>query len=288
MKLPMAEFYITNRCNLDCAYCNRLNNYNFKGHYELDAYRELYTQWSKIIQFQKLSILGGEPLLHKDLFNWILFLNKTWPKSEIEIVTNGTILNKVKGLYNCITSLDTTVLLDINVHNFSQLDKINDNVREFLCDDFDRNPTDNHSYDNLYTHKNLEVTVRKATAQHAAVIKKTDNGLSVHNSDVNKAHDVCTMKYCHHFVDGKLYKCGIPVVVKEFAKQHKVNFTKDQIEILKTNVGLSVDDVKSMDQNKLNDTLRQPISFCNFCPEEITYNEIEAKSGYTKIGVKTI
>ena len=42
----------------------------------------LYTQWSKIIQFQKLSILGGEPLLHKDLFNWILFLNKTWPKSE--------------------------------------------------------------------------------------------------------------------------------------------------------------------------------------------------------------
>ena len=67
MKLPMAEFYITNRCNLDCAYCNRLNNYNFKGHYELDAYRELYTQWSKIIQFQKLSILGGEPLLHKDL-----------------------------------------------------------------------------------------------------------------------------------------------------------------------------------------------------------------------------
>ena len=289
LNLRMVEFYITNRCNLDCNYCNRLNNYNFKGQYELDPYKQLYKKWSNILQIEKIALLGGEPLLHKDLFNWISFLNKIWPQSKIEIVTNGTILNKVKNLYSFITSIDTKVLLDINVHNFDELDKINNGVKQFLNNNFQCLPTGDVRYDNFYKHKNLEIIVRKATAQHQSVIQNTNKGLYVHNSDPSQAHSICTMKFCHHFVNGKLYKCGIPIVVKEFAKQYHVNLTEDQKEILKNDVGLCVDDVKDMDQQELNDTIRnQPIPHCNFCPDKLIYNDIQAKSGYTKLDITTV
>jgi len=47
IKIPYAEFYIINVCNLACPGCNRFNNYNFVGYQRWADYADVYAQWAK-------------------------------------------------------------------------------------------------------------------------------------------------------------------------------------------------------------------------------------------------
>ena len=95
----MFEFYITNVCNLTCNGCNRFNNYAFTGFQRWKDYQEDYEKWGERIDLPRLSILGGEPTLNPTFMDWFRGLRKIWPDSRIEIVTNGTRLDKIKGLF---------------------------------------------------------------------------------------------------------------------------------------------------------------------------------------------
>ena len=66
-KLPRVEFYITNVCNLNCDNCNRFNNFAFSGHYRWADYESSFKEWSKIIDFPEIAIIGGEPFANPDL-----------------------------------------------------------------------------------------------------------------------------------------------------------------------------------------------------------------------------
>jgi len=128
-KLEYAEFYITNICNLNCPECNRFNNYKFKGQQNWEDYSSDYYEWSKKVDIDKCGILGGEPLLNPSINDWIYGVREYWPNTEIKLVTNGTKMNKVKGLYNAIR--DTNTITDICLHSKHDKDEILDAVKQF-------------------------------------------------------------------------------------------------------------------------------------------------------------
>jgi organic radical activating enzyme len=70
------EFYITNVCNLNCVNCNRFNNHDFSGYQKWSDYKEIYAQWSRHIRLQRVTILGGEPLLNPTILDWIDGINE--------------------------------------------------------------------------------------------------------------------------------------------------------------------------------------------------------------------
>jgi organic radical activating enzyme len=72
------EFYITNVCNLNCFNCNRFNNFDFKGYQKWSDYKEIYTQWAQHVKLQRVTILGGEPLLNPTILDWIDGINGLW------------------------------------------------------------------------------------------------------------------------------------------------------------------------------------------------------------------
>ena len=93
------EFYITNVCNLNCVNCNRFNNHDFSGYQKWSDYKEIYAQWSKHIRLQRVTILGGEPLLNPTILDWIDGINQLWGKT-VQVLTNVTRLNHVPNLYD--------------------------------------------------------------------------------------------------------------------------------------------------------------------------------------------
>ena len=90
MHITNAEFYITNVCNLSCNNCNRFNNYNFKGAQQWKDLSTIYSQWAKILTFDRMSIIGGEPFTNPDLSNWLIGLSELWPNTNLAVTTNGT------------------------------------------------------------------------------------------------------------------------------------------------------------------------------------------------------
>jgi organic radical activating enzyme len=123
-KKSIIEFYITNVCNFNCDNCNRLNNYYFSGHDKWEDYKETYFAWSKLIDFDEISILGGEPLLNPTLDQWIGGIREFWPASTINIISNGTRLNywHQRGLFDLISRTKTNLV--ITLHNRSRIKSI--------------------------------------------------------------------------------------------------------------------------------------------------------------------
>ena len=88
--LTYVEFYITNVCNLNCTNCNRFNNYAFSGHQHWAEYQKVYAEWANRINPQKISILGGEPMLNPTFIDWVEGILRLWPSTVVSVVTNGT------------------------------------------------------------------------------------------------------------------------------------------------------------------------------------------------------
>ena len=276
-RLDYMEFYITNVCNLTCTGCNRFNNYKFKGFQRWADYKEEYTQWSKELQVNTISILGGEPLLNVDFMLWLQGIRELWPTTNIRVVTNGFYLNKIVGLYDYINSQKLTELW-IGIHNKMHKEKILKNIENFLVGPL----TYEFNKDNIYqqymwiTDSNgVRLKVEYNWWFHQGAIVKTETGKTLHNSDINKAHNICHSKTCHHLMNGKIYKCGAVALFPEFDKQHSLELSSEDRELMNSYRPLSVTDSEETKVNFINN-LKNSIPQCKFCPEEYHGDQIFA------------
>jgi hypothetical protein len=110
---------------------------------------------------------------------------------------------------------------------------------------------------------------------HQGAIIKQDNTLTLHQSDVTKAHDICHMKTCHHFIRGELYKCGVVAVLPEFDQQHLLTLSTADRELMLSYRPLNITDSDVVKQQFVNN-LTQPIDQCRFCPEQYNGDQIFA------------
>lgn len=272
--LDYVEFYITNVCNLNCERCNRFNNYAFTGHMSWQDHADDYEQWSKIISLNRIGILGGEPMCHPDFCTWVAEVARLWPQSQVMIMTNGTYLNRYPDLYEWLKSWQGRVRIDVSRHNSehreSTLHDIESVFKEgFEC--FHRN--DAHGITGIQgyrsTDKDLDLTPIY-TADHGphiwadrswqriyksglVIIRYSDANIfdesvvrldtSTKNlyltpdmSDPDLAVDKCACKFSHHFLHGKLYKCGITAVLPEFMKQFAVSVEASKSSLIQSYV----------------------------------------------------
>jgi len=126
------EFYINNTCNFNCDNCNRLNNYHFAGYDRWQDYEHVYRAWSEKIDFDTITILGGEPLLNPTLDQWILGSRNFWPDSKLWLLTNGSRLKHwhQRGLFDILSRTNTA--MQINLHNRARVNECLDEVRSYL------------------------------------------------------------------------------------------------------------------------------------------------------------
>ena len=85
-------FEITRRCNLHCRHC--CVNAERETDYEM-SFDNLVMALNRIINWKpkQISLTGGEPLVRKDIFDILKYLNKKF-NGRVTLSTNGTLINE--------------------------------------------------------------------------------------------------------------------------------------------------------------------------------------------------
>lgn len=281
LRIKNIEFYITNVCNLACEGCNRFNNYKFKGFQRWKDYQHIYAQWAEQVEFtERIGILGGEPLLNPDIMEWIDGVHSLWPKTRLNVVTNAYRLNKVSGLYDYLLS-HKNCHIKVGIHNKKYKKFIIQEVENFLTGPF----TYHFNTDNPYDQK-LTITDRNRISvlieynwwfHQGSLIRLPDaQGFTLYNSDVKKAHDNCSMKYCYTMFKGQLYKCGVAALLPEFSEQHVFDLSTEDRALMHGYKSLSIDHTIEQKSQFINN-LPHAIDQCKFCPEVYHGDQIWAE-----------
>ena len=281
--VPNIEFYITNVCNLACSQCNRFNDHAFTGYQKWSDYEAEYTEWATKIRLQKVTILGGEPLLNPTICDWIVGINRLWNK-RVQVLTNGTRLNHVPGLYEAINAMHGVGgnWIGVSVHNANDLDRHFEEARKFLKGKLKihkgrDNSSKTSGADYAYSDENdVHIHYWIQDSFYTSAVQKTKEGKFIlQQSDPEEAHSECgfVQYQCHHFIKAKLYKCGPVALFPEFDDQHNFDISDEDRKILHSYEPLSVDQFAQRGQQFI-DNIDDVIDQCKFCPSKRTENQI--------------
>ena len=265
--LKYSELNITNVCNYSCTHCQSFNNYNFKGHQRWDDYKDEYELLSKQIDIDVIQIIGGEPTLNPDFYKWLEGISNLWPKSQLQISTDGTALRKITDdVYNILARNNGT--LWITCHDIKLYDSFLEFSKTFLdviVSDTGEAPA--RKVSRIFVDKNgVEVILDWTQTFRSSAVDLIDNKLTMkYDSDPVDAHEICGFKSCHQMNKGKLYKCPLVSVLPDFLDQFNVAVSDK--ELAHSYKPMSHND----DVEKFVNDLVNHIPQCKFCPSN--YNE---------------
>jgi MoaA/NifB/PqqE/SkfB family radical SAM enzyme len=256
-----------------------MSNDNFKGFSAWNDYAEIYQQWSNEINPAWISLFGGEPMLNPTFKEWVIGLRKIWPNKKFVVATNGSRLRKIPDLYDLL--LENKVTLGISLHNKTHRAKLLDDIKWLfkapLKYEFDNS---NRYLQNLTITdaNNLQVQVSFVMYFHEGpvIVDPVAGTKTLHQSDPNKAHEICHSKYCHVFYEGKLYKCGLAALFPVYDDQFNLAISQDDRNLIQSYKSLSLDDT-NVRKKEFFDTIRDTIDQCKFCPENYQGHEIHAE-----------
>lgn len=114
-KINYMRISVTDRCNLRCFYCQPQKNFYFIPHQEIFTYEEILrlVKIALDIGITRFRITGGEPLLRRNLPQFIKSLIELDKSEDVSLTTNGLLLSKYidelweAGLRRLNISLDT-------------------------------------------------------------------------------------------------------------------------------------------------------------------------------------
>lgn len=285
LQIPKLEFYITNMCNFGCTNCNRFNNLNFRGHQRWDEYANTIQEWSEYVDIQQVAIMGGEPLLNPTIVDWVRGIRKSWPKTHMQILTNGTQLNKVKGLYRAMC--DSRVWLGVSLHNLDDFEEIDASIRDFYGNDFvkeeqsEKRDAGGIGADWYYEQdwkRSRFAGVWTQNAFYNSAIKSNNNDgtLTLHDSNPTLAHNNCTMREFknYHMIEGKIYKCGPVALFPKLDEQFGIQLSDEDRNMMNSYQPLTIEMARAGEAQDWFNHIDDEIPQCKFCPESYDWVEV--------------
>lgn len=277
--LDKLEFYITNVCNLTCSNCNRYNNFHFRGWTAWDDYADNLREWAQHVHVQHPVILGGEPLLNRDIVKWVHGLRELWPNGYgVQIQSNGTRIDQVPGLYEAMANGQGN-WIGVSIHSQDDREELFARIRNFLQGKVTFTQNSNHHVGSAYQFddsNHVKVHVWNNDRFGTSNISKTaQGGYTVTRSDPIRAHDNCSFRKWknYHWINGKIYKCGPVALMPEFDRQFGLDLTDEERLVMHDYQGLSVEEWQQRGRDFL-DHIDNPIAQCKFCPEVTEYAPI--------------
>ena len=114
------EIIVNSNCNLNCANCDHFapiaDNYSIDSNYINSTFNIIKKELPKL---NKIILIGGEPLLNRNLVDICISIRKFYSDIDINILTNGILLNKIsnkeKEIYHKLRIKFTITPYPINV-----------------------------------------------------------------------------------------------------------------------------------------------------------------------------
>ena len=243
-KIRNLEFNLSHACNLKCKGCDHLSpyfslkDYDSEGKISLERFKEWFTILGKYMEMENFLLVGGEPLLNKELIDYLSFIKKSTLVEKVVLVTNGFLLQRQDQ--RLFQYLDEISMSSYPSHPLPE--KYIDTVQK-LCK---KNHTklyinrQNNFYTNLVAEKILN------------------------DSMVNKIFQTCSLAWkqkCYTLFDGFLVRCSrVPFIDY---KLRQLGITEE--ELIKED-GLRIEN-KDGFQDDLEKyfTSSVPLASCHYC-----------------------
>ena len=242
------ETHVFNQCNLKCKGCTHFSDIDNNVAISLNDFEKNLSILSKLYNVNTLRLMGGEPLLNKDLGKYILIAKKYFPNTNIDIATNGLLVTKMSDeLINIIR--DNNLVIKVSL--YIPINVIKKDLEEF----FEKKKL-KHFYGNGCKQADDNLLIRKF--HKCLTLEKK------YNAKYNAEN--CFARECWFLKDTLIAKCVTPLQIEILNKKYNTNFEvtdKDYIDIKKIKKS-SWDDIYK---------LISPNDFCKYCiPKEEEYD----------------
>ena len=201
MENQQVEFITNWNCNLRCYGCDTYShlikyaksNENLLKDIENWAIKLVPLSKNKDINCNKVKILGGEPLLYKQLDIVLVTIRQYYKEWNVVLGTNGLLLKKKKNILEICADLDIELYITKHFKDKNYLTKLKENV----------------NFASKYTTK---IKIVDATRDNywRRYNKQIDNKIYPwNNKNIRKTWQACLARRCHQVYKGYLYKCSI-------------------------------------------------------------------------------
>lgn len=230
------ETHVMDGCNLKCKGCTHFSNlFSTEADVPLEKFEDDMVRLQEICNIEKIRLLGGEPLLNKDLLNYIKIVKRRFPYSDIHIVTNGLLIPE-QGDTLLSYMRENEIVFDISW--YPPTINMREKILEFLA------------------YKGVKYCAPNEKIQDFSRCLTLS---ACHDPAVS--HERCDSGHCTILRNGKLYKCPLAAYMPEYKRAFGVGIEEDSgVDIYHDSIGrireFSVDCIK------------KPIDMCRYCTEQ--------------------
>lgn len=208
LKISHLEWHVAHACNLTCEGCAHFSNHGHKGIINYETLKKWYGNWSHRLAPRTIDILGGEPLLNKDIYNIIRLTREMWDDPNLECLnlqTNGFLLHKYPELPKVLK--ETNCRLTLSRHGNSPSYNAEFDPAEKLITRW------KEEYD-------IETCVADCYTYWLEMYKGYGNNMMpFEDNDPQKSWDNCvTGQDCFQLLDNNIYKCA-PLAYLPYQKE---------------------------------------------------------------------
>jgi hypothetical protein len=230
--VPLVE-----HCNLRCCCCDHFAPLAGQEFADVDAFENDFARLSHLVngEAEKIGLMGGEPLLHPKVKDFLYIARRYFHKTRIRIVTNGLLLLKQNEDFWKVCK-ENNIIVEVTKYPINL--------------DFDKMREVAYSHNVLLTFYANTGEVQK-TSHHVPL--DFDGGQDIRRNFMNCYHANNTI-----FLNkGRLYTCTIAPNVRHFNKFFNVD--------LQTSADDSIDIHEAQSAQEIFQFLSKPIPFCRYC-----------------------
>jgi organic radical activating enzyme len=236
IRVGSIEYPIVEHCNLSCAHCDHASPLLPAKFASLDQFRRDIESASLVLYADELRVLGGEPLLHPELREFLACAKSSNIAKTVTLVTNGTLLHRVDPrIWEMIDKNCLSVYLGVKYHlSFEEL--------QLLCQKY-----------NVVLFRDDIFSFRQTLIN----TRIEEPGL------VKKIYERCKVSHewhCYTIYEGRFYKCSPAPFMEGRLKQKKIAFNnrdRDSVGILNNPM------LREALQEYLKN--RSPLVACSYC-----------------------
>lgn len=229
------QIHIVEHCNLNCRGCYHFSPLAEEEYLGLEEYTKDIRRLAELFQgeMDQIMLLGGEPLLHPQIAEFLRTTRQYFPKGTIKILSNGILVPKMsEDFWEACESTGTQLWLTrypirIDYYEIERIAKQHGKVVRYFSDEPVR----------TLGHQPLDI-----------------NGSQDYVANFRKCYRANECILLEH---GKMYTCLIAAESRHFSRHFGVNLEiceKDYVDIY---------EVQSA--SELQERLTHPTPFCRYC-----------------------
>lgn len=225
-------------CNLNCAYCNHYSPISPKYELPKEIFVRDLKQLHKLTKgsIREMVLVGGEPLMHKEITEFVKILSKYFPDSEKRITTNGLLLKDMDDDFWRVCR-DNSVRIKCTLYSLHK---------------------DCPTREEVQTLKD-KYGVKISTSKYAKFnFNKTNLTQNPKKGSENNLKNCVMHVKCAQLDQGLLYPCCVMSNIRFFN-----NHFKDYAIPIKESDYLDIHKISSVDE--INEYFKTDKEFCRYC-----------------------